>query len=97
MDSEGVTELQREEVMEPEGENEQEREDDEGKKDETDRQRDQERGEMTRDVEDWNGFLAAGGEHAAQEEVVLDWKPGDPVTPQYVLRLPGYTDGEVTI
>lgn len=60
-----------------------------------DRQGEQDQGEM-RDVEVWNGFLAAGGEHVPQEEVALDWKSGDAVTPQYVLRLPGYTDGEVT-
>ncbi|KAA0705663.1 Protein unc-119 -like protein [Triplophysa tibetana] len=75
----------------PEGESEQEKEDDEIKEDETVRQGEREGGEM-RDVEDWNGFLAARGEHAAPEEVMLDWKPGDPVTPQYVLRLPGYTE-----
>lgn len=91
MEREGVTEVQSEEEIEPEmssdpgGESEQEKEDDEIKEDDTVRQGEREGGEM-RDVEDWNGFLAAGEEHAAQEEVVLDWKPGDPVTPQYVLR-----------
>ncbi|KAL0197726.1 hypothetical protein M9458_006266, partial [Cirrhinus mrigala] len=50
----------------------------------------QDRGDL-RDMGVWNGFIS-GGELTAEEEVLLDWKPGDPVTPQYVLRLPGYTD-----
>uniref|UniRef100_A0A673GZX2 Protein unc-119 homolog B-B-like n=1 Tax=Sinocyclocheilus rhinocerous TaxID=307959 RepID=A0A673GZX2_9TELE len=54
----------------------------------------QDRGDL-RDMEVWNGFISGGG-LAAEEEVLLDWKPGDPVTPQYVLMLPGYTDGEDT-
>ncbi|GAA6088010.1 protein unc-119 homolog B, partial [Tachysurus ichikawai] len=43
-------------------------------------------------MENWNGFLLDGvTERTRGDEVVVDWKPGDPVTPQYVLTLAGYT------
>ncbi|XP_073713357.1 protein unc-119 homolog B-B [Misgurnus anguillicaudatus] len=95
MDSQGVKELQGEEEIEQEllSYTEEEREDDEVKEDKegmAERQGEQDREEQ-RDIEDWNGFIA-GEEDAAEEEIVPDWKPGDPVTPQYVLTLPGYTD-----
>ncbi|XP_071375104.1 protein unc-119 homolog B-A [Centroberyx affinis] len=54
-----------------------------------------EQGEMVVDggIEDWNGFISGEAASVAPEEeqVVAEWKPGDPVTPQYVLRLNGYT------
>lgn len=96
MDSEVVKVLQSEEEMEQELSSERgedsELEEDEAEEDEEEIAEMQGRGDK-RDVEDWNGFISGEG-LAAKEEVLLDWKPGDPVTPQYVLRLPGYTDGE---
>ncbi|RXN33697.1 unc-119 -like protein [Labeo rohita] len=74
---------ERDEDSEPE-------EEDEAEEDEEEMGEMQDRGDL-RDTEVWNGFISGGG-LAAEEEVLLDWKPGDPVTPQYVLRLPGYTD-----
>lgn len=65
----------------------------EAEEDEEEMAKMKDRGDL-RDVEVWNGFISAG--LAAEEEALLDWKPGDPVTPQYVLGLPGYTDGEDT-
>lgn len=99
MDSEGVKELQSEEEMEQEMSSERDEdsepeEEDEAEEDEEEMGEMQDRGDL-RDTEVWNGFISGGG-LAAEEEVLLDWKPGDPVTPQYVLRLPGYTDGEDT-
>ncbi|XP_051570561.1 protein unc-119 homolog B-B [Myxocyprinus asiaticus] len=96
MDSEGVKELQIEDDMkqelsserEEESEQEQEEKAEEFEEEMAEMQGEQDRWEL-RDVEDWNGFIT---ECAGEEEVVLDWKPGDPVTSQYVLRLPGYTD-----
>uniref|UniRef100_A0A8C5B5B6 GMP phosphodiesterase delta subunit domain-containing protein n=1 Tax=Gadus morhua TaxID=8049 RepID=A0A8C5B5B6_GADMO len=45
--------------------------------------------------EEWNGFLAGTaegpGEEEQEERVPPEWKRGDPVTPQHVLRLRGYT------
>ncbi|CAL8317222.1 unnamed protein product [Arctogadus glacialis] len=46
--------------------------------------------------EEWNGFLAGTAEGPAREEEQEErgppeWKRGDPVTPQHVLRLRGYT------
>ncbi|KAF5888737.1 protein unc, partial [Clarias magur] len=44
------------------------------------------------DEDDWNGFLSdAVTERTRGDGVVEDWKPGDPVTPQYVQTLAGYT------
>ncbi|XP_056309681.1 protein unc-119 homolog B-A [Danio aesculapii] len=90
MDGEGVKEPHSEDEMEQElsSDDQAEREEDEAE-DEEETADAQNRG-CLRDVEDWNGFISGGP--AAEEEVLLDWKPGDPVTPQYVLRLPGYTD-----
>ncbi|XP_077068965.1 protein unc-119 homolog B-B-like [Siphateles boraxobius] len=94
MDSEVLKVLQSEEEMEQELSSERgegsEQEEDEAEEDEEEIAEMQGR-EDKRDVEDWNGFISGEG-LAAKEEVLLDWKPGDPVTPQYVLRLPGYTD-----
>jgi len=96
MDSEVVKEVtQSEEEMEQElsserGEDSELEEDEAEEEEETAEM--QGRGDK-RDVVDWNGFISGEG-LAAKEEALLDWKPGDPVTPQYVLRLPGYTDGE---
>ncbi|KAL6476575.1 hypothetical protein MHYP_G00150740 [Metynnis hypsauchen] len=48
-----------------------------------------------RDMEEWNGFLLEGTTEKGQEDdVLVEWKPGDPVTPQYVLRLAGYTEAD---
>lgn len=59
---------------------------------------DQEVEEMVVDegMEDWNGFMSGGGAQGEEEEgeVVEEWRPGDPVTPQQVLRLKTYTRGE---
>ncbi len=98
-DSEGVKELQSEGDMEQEmssekDEDSESEEEDEAEEDEEEMAKMQDRGDL-RDVEVWNGFISGAG-LAAEEEALLDWKPGDPVTPQYVLRLPGYTDGEDT-
>ncbi|XP_042576180.1 protein unc-119 homolog B-like isoform X2 [Cyprinus carpio] len=95
MDSEGVKELQSEEDMEQEvssdkDEDSEPEEEDEAEEDEEEMAEMQDRGDL-RDVEVWNGFISGAG-LAAEEEALLDWTPGDPVTPQYVLRLPGYTD-----
>lgn len=96
MDSEVVKELQSEEEMEQELSSERdedsEQEEDESEEDEED-MAEMQGGVDLRDVEDWNGFIS-GGALGAEDEVLLDWKPGEPVTTQYVLRLPGYTDGE---
>ncbi len=99
MDSEGVKELQSEGDMEQEmssekDEDSESEEQDEAEEDEEEMAKMQDRGDL-RDVEVWNGFISGAG-LAAEEEALLDWKPGDPVTPQYVLSLPGYTDGEDT-
>lgn len=85
-----------------EGEEDKEREDEEGEEDEagdmTGQKEDEERGDVTgqmKDTEEWNGFLSGGVTVRGRgDEVVVDWKPGDPVTPQYVLTLAGYTQGE---
>ncbi|XP_043091712.1 protein unc-119 homolog A [Puntigrus tetrazona] len=95
MDSEGVKELQSEEDMEQEMSSEKDEdseaeEEEEAEEDEEEMAEMQDRGDL-RDMEVWNGFIS-GARFAAEEEALLDWKPGDPVTPQYVLRLPGYTD-----
>ncbi|XP_028843645.1 protein unc-119 homolog B-A-like [Denticeps clupeoides] len=42
-----------------------------------------------RDMDEWNGFIP--GEAGADVGVITEWRAGDPVTPQYVLRLAGYT------
>ncbi|XP_034046910.1 protein unc-119 homolog B [Thalassophryne amazonica] len=41
------------------------------------------------DIQDWNGF--ASGETAEEDDMVADWKSGESVTPQHVLRLTSYT------
>ncbi|XP_077590165.1 matrix metallopeptidase 25a [Stigmatopora nigra] len=42
--------------------------------------------------EEWNGFFLQGEEPKEEEEVVDEWRPpGEPVTPQQVLRLNRYT------
>ncbi len=99
MDSEGVKELQCEEDIEQEMSSEKDEdsepeEEDEAEEDEEEMAEMQDRGDL-KGMEVWNGFISGAG-LAAEEEALLDWKPGDPVTPQYVLRLPGYTDGEDT-
>ncbi|XP_040918310.1 protein unc-119 homolog A [Toxotes jaculatrix] len=45
-------------------------------------------------VEDWNGFISGGATlgEAENGEVVAEWRPGEPVTPQHVLWLNGYTE-----
>lgn len=55
-----------------------------------------ENGEDNRE-EDWNRFMEEGttqGE-AEEEEVVAEWRPSEPVTPQEVLGLNRYTTGEL--
>nr|XP_021329969.1 protein unc-119 homolog B [Danio rerio] len=91
MDGEGVKEPHSEDEMEHElsSDDQAERDEDEAEDVEEEMADAQDRGGL-RNVEDWNGFISGGP--AAEEEALLDWKPGDPVTPQYVLRLPGYTD-----
>ncbi|XP_038593060.1 protein unc-119 homolog B-A [Micropterus salmoides] len=44
-------------------------------------------------MEDWNGFVSGGTtlQEAEEGEVVAEWRPGEPVTPQYVLQLNSYT------
>ncbi|XP_070703491.1 protein unc-119 homolog A [Pempheris klunzingeri] len=45
-------------------------------------------------MEDWNGFISGGTELGEAEEVeaVAEWRPGEPVTPEHVLWLNGYTN-----
>lgn len=47
-------------------------------------------------MEDWNGFISGGTAltEAGEGEVVAEWRPGEPVTPQHVLSLNSYTEGE---
>lgn len=92
MDSEAVKEEEMEQELSSERDEDSEQEEDEAEEDEEEIAEMQGRGDL-RDVEDWNGFIS-GGALGAEEEVLLDWKPSDPVTTQYVLMLPGYTDGE---
>lgn len=42
-------------------------------------------------MEDWNGFISGG---TTLTEVVAEWRPGEPVTPQHVLSLNNYTGGK---
>lgn len=44
-------------------------------------------------MEDWNGFIS-GGTTLTEAEVVAEWRPGKPVTPQHVLSLNNFTEGE---
>ncbi|KAK2832732.1 hypothetical protein Q5P01_016621 [Channa striata] len=48
---------------------------------------------MDRGIEDWNGIISGGVAltEAEEEEVVTEWRPGEPVTPQHVLSLNSYT------
>ncbi|XP_058265103.1 protein unc-119 homolog B isoform X2 [Hemibagrus wyckioides] len=63
-----------------------------GEKEDEEDEEDEERGDVMGQMEEWNGFLSDGvTERTRGDEVVVDWKPGDPVTPQYVLTLAGYT------
>ncbi|XP_060748752.1 protein unc-119 homolog B isoform X2 [Tachysurus vachellii] len=93
MDSEDENEHEmsfekREESQEKENEAEDEtREKDDEEDEEEEEERVDTMGQMEK-MEDWNGFLL---ERTRGDEVVVDWKPGDPVTPQYVLTLAGYT------
>ncbi|CAN9505338.1 unnamed protein product [Ophioblennius macclurei] len=52
-------------------------------------------GEMVvdEDTEDWNGFIGGGSTLGETEngEVVSAWSPGEPISPQQVLRLNSYT------
>ncbi|KAI5096998.1 protein unc-119-like B, partial [Silurus meridionalis] len=88
MDSEEETECE----MSPEIQEEiQKKEEEKEEKEEEEDEEDEERGDVmgqTEDAEEWNGFL---GRTRRFEELVVNWKPGDPVTPQYVLTLAGYT------
>ncbi|XP_026208068.1 protein unc-119 homolog A [Anabas testudineus] len=45
-------------------------------------------------MEDWNGFISGGTAltEAGEGEVVAEWRPGEPVTPQHVLSLNSYTE-----
>ena len=52
---------------------------------------------VSRGMEDWNEFISGGmtfGE-AKEGEVVAELRPGEPVTPQLVLRLNSSTKGEL--
>ncbi|XP_072528109.1 protein unc-119 [Salminus brasiliensis] len=102
MDGEGVRERESEEEKECEMSSEREEDseeergeenmDAEGEEEVEENEGEDGRGEV-RDMEEWNGFLAEGqAEYGQDEDVLVEWKPGDPVTPQYVLRLAGYTD-----
>ncbi|GAA6232662.1 protein unc-119 homolog A-like [Lates japonicus] len=44
-------------------------------------------------MEDWNGFITGGATLGEEREgeVVAEWRPGEPVTPQHVLWLNTYT------
>uniref|UniRef100_A0A3P8S7V2 Unc-119 lipid binding chaperone c n=1 Tax=Amphiprion percula TaxID=161767 RepID=A0A3P8S7V2_AMPPE len=44
-------------------------------------------------LEDWNGFISGGtgGGEAEEEDLVTEWRPGEPVRPQHVLKLNSYT------
>ncbi|XP_066498310.1 protein unc-119 homolog B-A [Hoplias malabaricus] len=98
MDTEGAREQMSEEEKEHEMSSEREEESEEERGDEkidNECYRNEGEGERAevRDVEDWNGFLLEGKtERGQEEEVLVEWKPGAPVTPQYVLRLSGYTE-----
>ncbi|XP_051242991.1 protein unc-119 homolog A isoform X2 [Dicentrarchus labrax] len=45
-------------------------------------------------MEDLNGFISGGTvfSEAQEGEVVAEWRPGEPVTPQHVLWLNSYTE-----
>ncbi|XP_012681007.1 protein unc-119 homolog A [Clupea harengus] len=43
------------------------------------------------DMVDWNGFLTGEAVAEAQGDLWPNWDPNEPVTPQQVLRLAGYT------
>ncbi|XP_056256717.1 protein unc-119 homolog A [Seriola aureovittata] len=66
---------------------------------ESEEQQEEEGGETDEDMvvdggmEDWNGFMSGGAAlgEAEEGEVVDEWTPGEPVTPQHVLRLNSYT------
>lgn len=49
------------------------------------------------DMVDWNGFLTGEAVAEAQGDLWPNWDPNEPVTPQQVLRLAGYTQGESTV
>ncbi|KAI4872619.1 hypothetical protein NFI96_024581 [Prochilodus magdalenae] len=92
MDSEGAREDEREcEMSSERGEESQEERGEEN----MDREGNEEEGVVgeVRDMEEWNGFLLEGkAEKGQEEDLLVEWKPGDPVTPQHVLRLAGYTE-----
>ncbi|XP_056144333.1 protein unc-119 homolog B [Lampris incognitus] len=44
-----------------------------------------------RSMEEWNGFISGDVGVAGVVVEEEEWKPGDPVTPQHILRLKGYT------
>lgn len=50
-------------------------------------------------MEDWNGFITGGATLGEEREgeVVAEWRPGEPVTPQHVLSLNTYTKGESAV
>ncbi|KAJ3600571.1 hypothetical protein NHX12_031551 [Muraenolepis orangiensis] len=52
--------------------------------------------EEEEEEEEWNGFLSGlegPGTEEKEERTHPEWSPGDPVTPQHVLQLKGYTEG----
>lgn len=80
------------------GEGDEEEEEEEYQNEDSEEQQ-EEGGETDEDMvvdggmEDWNGFVS--GPAAQNGEVVGEWLPGEPVTPQHVLWLNGYTRGEL--
>uniref|UniRef100_UPI0037E9B7A4 protein unc-119 homolog B-B n=1 Tax=Semicossyphus pulcher TaxID=241346 RepID=UPI0037E9B7A4 len=48
----------------------------------------EEGGGVDEEMEGWNGFISGG----ASGEVVSEWRPGEPVTPEHVLQLNTYTN-----
>ncbi|XP_060758327.1 protein unc-119 homolog A [Neoarius graeffei] len=95
------SEEEKEREMSPERQEESQETEDEagdvmGQKEDKEDEEDEERGDMMgqmKDMEEWNGILLDGVTERTREDsmVVVDWKPGDPVTPQYVLTLARYT------
>ncbi|XP_049417356.1 protein unc-119 homolog A [Epinephelus fuscoguttatus] len=82
----------REETPNENGENECPTQNEEGKGEQEEEGGTDEEMVFNEGMEDWNGFISGGralGE-AEEGEVVTEWKPGEPVTPQHVLWLNSY-------
>lgn len=89
----------REETPNENGENECPTQNEEGKGEQEEEGGTDEEMVFNEGMEDWNRFISGGralGE-AEEGEVVTEWKPGEPVTPQHVLWLNSYAQGESAI